>query len=80
MQESHAPIFNIVLCYTAHGMSCATIHNGYEHLLSIKLSEEKVVLWDKCGDHLEAKQHRQDSKNRSKKDAITDILDALSIA
>ena len=42
------------------------------------LSEAKYVLWDECGEHLEAKQQRQYSKNRSKKDdIITDILDAL---
>ena len=50
---------------------------GYEQLLN-RYSEAKNVLWDECGEHLEAKQQRQYSKNRSKKDAIiTDILDAL---
>ena len=42
------------------------------------MSDAKDVLWDECGEHLEAKQQRQYYKSRSKKDAITnDILDAL---
>ena len=82
MSASTAHIFNVVLCYTAYGMSCAKIHNVHTMVMSSfsvdTLSEAKYVLWDECGEHLEAKQQRQDSKNRSKKDAIiTDMLDAL---
>ena len=79
MSASTAPIFNVVLCYTAYGMSCAKIYNVHTMVMSSfsvdTLSEAKDLLWDECGEH---KQQRQDSKNRSKKDAIiTDILDAL---
>ena len=56
--SSPAPIFNVVLCYTAYGMSCAKIHNV--HTMVIRsfavdtLSDAKYVLWDECGEHLES--------------------------
>ena len=71
VSASPAPIFNVVLYCNAYGMSCAKIHNVYTMVMSSFsvdiLSEAKNVLWDECGEHLEAKQQRQDSKNRSKR-------------
>ena len=63
-------------------MPCAKIHNVHAMVINSfsvdTLSDAKDVLWDEYGEHLEAKQQRQDSKNRPKKDAIiTVILDAL---
>ena len=56
-------------CAIPHnGMSCAKIHNVHTMVMSSfsadTLSEEKCDLWDECGEHLEAKQQRHDSKNR----------------
>ena len=82
ISASPAPILNGVLCFTAYVMSREKIRNVHTMVMisfSVDtLSEAKDVLWDECGEHLEAKQQRQNSNNRSKKDVIiTDVLDAL---
>ena len=80
MSASPAPIFNVVLSYTACGMSCAKInlYNGYKQLLSRYIEWCKICSLGWMWRTLRIKQQRQDSKNRSKKDVIiTDILDAL---
>ena len=59
MSESNVPMFNVVLSYTAYGMSCAKIHNVHTIVMNSfsvdELSEAKYVLWDECGEHWETR-------------------------
>ena len=61
-QKSHAQMFNVVLCYTAniHKVHAMVMNN----ILVDPLSESNYVIWDECGEQLEAMKLGQDSKNR----------------
>ena len=58
MSASHALISNVVLCSTAYVISCTKIQNVHTMIMSIfsveTSSETKYVIWDECGEHLEA--------------------------